>query len=57
MKTDPITSALEQMDCAELVEIIQLNLAIQDADAAGLDGWAMSLRSTLARIIQSKNNP
>lgn len=48
MKTDSL-AVLETMSCVELLEVIRLQYAIADAEAAGLDGWAMSLRVTLAR--------
>lgn len=62
--TTPATHlALERMTCLELLEVIRLHHAIDDAKAAGLDGWEMSLRAMLAekmgaeaaeRIIQAR---
>ncbi len=41
------SAALERMTCAELLEIIRLQYAIRDADAAHYDGLAASLRDIL----------
>jgi hypothetical protein len=55
MQTDQ-SSVLEQMSCVELLEVIQLRHAIRDAEKAGLDGFAMSLRVTLARKLNAKRS-
>ncbi len=46
----------ELMTLAELVEIVRLENMISDADAAGCDGTAASLRSVRDRKIAAKRN-
>lgn len=56
MKRDSLTT-LESMSCLELLEVIKLQYAIQDAKAAGLTGWERALRDTLAGVLGAQSHP
>jgi hypothetical protein len=56
MKRDSLTT-LENMSCFELLEVIKLQYAIQDARKAGLTGFARALRTTLARLLCTQSHP
>jgi hypothetical protein len=56
MTRDSLTT-LESMSCLELLEVIRLQHAIQDAKAAGLTGWERALRDTLAGKLGAHKHP
>jgi hypothetical protein len=56
MKRDSLTT-LESMSALELLEVIKLQYAIQDAKAAGLTGWERALRDTLAGLLGAQKRP